>query len=418
LTVPLTETAVKAAKPKEKAYKKHDERGMYLLVTPAGGKLWRLNYRIDGKQKTFAIGRYPDVPLKVARDLRDEARKQIAAGQDPSTEKRAERARRKLAAAGSFEKVARRWFEKSKSQWVPGHQRTVIARLENDVFPRIGSRPIEDITAVDVLDVLRRIETRGAHETTRRVKQICSQVFTFGITESLITNDPTTGLERALTKPETASHPAVLDPKRIGELLRIFDTYDGTLIVKCALRLAPLVFVRPGELRHAEWTEIDFEKAEWTIPGFKMKRDRSHTVPLSRQAVAILREVQPLTADGKYVFPSARSARSPRPLSDNAVLAAYRRCDIPREELSGHGWRATARTLIAENLETLGLTGPIWESMAEAIIEHQLAHIVKDVHGEAYNRTKFLKERRQMMQAWADYLERLRDSTHAERDRK
>ena len=410
--MPLTDAKIKQVKPAEKPFKLADERGMYLLVTPTGGKLWRLNYRLHGKEKTFAIGQYPDVPLKDARERRDEARKLVAKGIDPSSEKRAERQRQRAAAVGTFEKTAREWFEKFKSQWVPGHQRTVMSRLENNVFPYIGSRPIEAITAPDVLDVLQRIEARGAKETTRRVKQICSQVFTYAIAKGTASVDPTFRLERALAKVETTAHAAVLDPKRIGELLRIFDGYDGTIIVKSAMRLAPLVFVRPGELRHAEWTEINFERAKWTIPAFKMKRDRSHDVPLSTQAIAILRELQPVTGDGKYVFPSARP-KDMRPMSDNAVLAAYRRCGIPQDELVGHGWRATARSLIAENMEQLGLTGPVWESMAEAIIEHQLAHIVRDVHGEAYNRTKFKNERRQMMQAWADYLDDIKRTSGA-----
>jgi integrase len=402
----LNDTKVRAAKPQEKQFKLFDERGLFLLVTPTGGKLWRLKYRLHGTEKLLALGQYPDVSLAQARDRRDAARKLIANGLDPVAEKRATREKLRTAAEETFEVIARGWFAKFRPTWTAGHQRTIISRLENNVFPRIGSRAIQIITAVDILDVLQRIEARGANETARRVKQICSQVFTFAISKGLVAVDPTLRLERALSKVESVPQPAVLDPKRIGELLRIFDGYDGTTVVRSALRLAPLVFVRPGELRHAEWTEMDFDRAEWTIAGFKMKGKRSHTVPLSSQAIEILKRLQPITGDSRYVFPSARSTS--RPMSDNAILAAYRRCGIPQTELVTHGWRATARSLIAENLDALGLVGTVWESMAEAILEHQLAHVVRDVHGDAYNRTKFIRERRQMMQAWADYLGELK----------
>jgi integrase len=400
----LTDTAIRTAAAKEKSYKLYDERGLFLLVSPKGGKLWRFKYRYAGKEKVLALGQYPDVPLKAARDKREDARKLVAAGKDPSVEKKAARARQ--SAAGTFETVAREWLKKFSTRWTVATAQTKLRRFEMHVFPRVGSRPIREITAPELLDLVRRVEMTGRHDTARRVHQLCGEVFRYAIATDRADRDPSGDLRGAFAPVVTTNRAAVTAPAKVGAMLRMYEDYEGFIVTKCALRLAPLVFVRPGELRHAEWSEMDFDRAEWTIPASKMKMRNPHTVPLSTQAIAILRELQPVTGEGRYVFPSGRGAA--RPMSDNAVLAAMRRMGIPQDEMSGHGWRAVARTLIAENLEALGLTGPIWESMAREIIEHQLAHLVKDATGEAYNRTKFLRERRQMMQAWADYLDGLK----------
>jgi len=387
----LTDAAIRKAKPAEKPFKLFDERGLFMLVTPTGGKHWRFKYRLNGKEKLISLGGYPDVSLADARDRRDDARKRVAAGVDPSVERRAARA----AADDTFEVIAREWFEKFKPQWTEGHRRTVISRMEQNLFPFIGSAPIRNITAPEVLAALRRIEAREANETARRVRQICGQVFRYAVATGRADRDPSSDLKGALAPVEVRNHAAITDPKKLGGLLCVLDGYEGTLVVKCALRLAPLVFVRPGELRQAQWSEINLDAAEWTIPGWRMKMGQTLTVPLATQAVAIFRELQPVTGHGKYVFPSGRG--SSRPMSNNAVLAALRRCGIEKDEMSGHGFRATARTILDEVLHE-----------RVDLIEHQLGHAVKDPNGRAYNRTAFLIERAKMMQRWADYLDALR----------
>jgi integrase len=389
--MPLTDAAIRKAKSSEKPFKLFDERGLFLLVTPTGGKLWRFKYRLSGKEKLISLGGYPDVSLADARDRRDDARKRVAAGVDPSAERRAARA----AADETFEVIAREWFDKFKPQWTDGHRRTVLSRMEQNLFPFIGSAPVRNIGAPEVLAALRRIEAREANETARRVRQICGQVFRYAVATGRADRDPSSDLKGALAPVEVRNHAAVTEPKKLGELLRVLDGYEGTLVVKCALRIAPLVFVRPGELRQAQWSEIDLEAAEWTIPGWRMKMGQTLTVPLATQAVAILRQLQPVTGHGKYVFPSGRGPS--RPMSNNAVLAALRRCGIEKDEMSGHGFRATARTILDEVLHE-----------RVDLIEHQLGHAVKDPNGRAYNRTAFLKERTAMMQRWADYLDSLR----------
>jgi integrase len=392
----LTDAAIRKAKPTSKAFKLFDERGMFLLVTPQGGKLWRLKYRFGGKEKLLALGAYPDVGLSAARDRRDDARRLIAAGVDPSEKRRAE----KEAKGATFELIAREWFEKFKPQWVESHAETVISRLEDNVFPYIGAKITRDITAPNLLEALRRVERRGANETARRIRQICGQIFRYAIASGRADRDPSADLRGALAPVQIDHRAAVTDPKKLAGLLRALDGYDGSFTVRCALRLAPLVFVRPGELRKAQWSEIDLDSAEWTIPAWRMKMRHTLTVPLSRQAVAILREMHPLTGDRKYVFESART--SSRPMSDNAILAAMRRCGIPKEEMTGHGFRATARTILDEVLR-----------FRVDLIEHQLGHAVKDANGRAYNRTTFLADRKKMMQDWADYLGTLKQTESA-----
>jgi integrase len=389
--MPLTDTTIRTTKPGAKPSKLFDERGLFLIVTPAGGKWWRLKYRFEGKEKLLSLGTYPDVTLKDARERRDSARKQLADGIDPSHSRKAQKSMRQVQAANSFELVSREWYEKHSPNWVEAHGTRIIRRLERDIFPHLGARPIADITAPELLQVIRKIEERGALETAHRALGNCGQVFRYAVATGRALRDPTGDLRGALPPVKGEHFAAVTEPGQVAEILRAIDAYQGTAIVSCALRLAPLVFVRPGELRAAEWAEIDLGAAEWRIPGARMKLGADHIVPLSTQALAVLQEIQPLTGAGRYVFPSART--SARPMSDNAILAALRRMDIPKEEMSGHGFRAMARTILDEVM-----------GVRPDLIEHQLAHAVRDTNGRAYNRTAHLPERRKMMQQWADYL--------------
>ena len=393
--MPLSDLSVRRAKPAEKPYKIADERGLYLLVAPTGGKLWRFKYRFGGKEKLLALGAYPDVSLADARDRRDEARKLIASEIDPSEYRKATKARRSAAAADTFEAIAREWYAKFAPTWVASHGERIIRRLERDVFPWIGGKPIAEIAAPELLGTVRRIEDRGALETAHRALQNCGQVFRYAAATGRAARDPSGDLRGALPPVKATNFAAVTDPAKVGPLLRDLDGYAGTLPVRCALQLAPLVFVRPGELRQAQWTDFDLNAAEWRY--HVTKTDTDHIVPLSRQAVAILCEIHPLTGSGRYVFPSARTAE--RPMSDNALNAALRRLGIDKGELSTHGFRAMARTILDEVL-----------GFRPDLIEHQLAHAVKDPNGRAYNRTAHLPERRRMMQAWADYLDALKAS--------
>ncbi|MBK1633921.1 integrase [Thiohalocapsa halophila] len=387
--MPLSDAKVRSAKPSTKAVKLFDERGLYLEVSPSGGKWWRLKYRFEGKEKRLSLGVYPDVGLKDARARRDSARRLLSEGVDPSVNRKAQRSTSSEHAANSFEVVAREWFERYSPNWVPSHASRIIRRLERDIFPWIGKTAVADLTPPQVLKAVRRIEDRGALETAHRALQNCGQVFRFAVATGRAERDPTADLRGALPPVKAGHFSAVTDPAQAAEMLRVVDSYRGTVTVRCALRLAPLVFVRPGELRHAQWTDIDLEGAEWHYT--VTKTNTPHIVPLSRQAVEILSELQPLTGDGRYVFPSARSAD--RPMSDNAILAAMRRMGIEKSEMTGHGFRAMARTILDEVL-----------GFRPDYIEHQLAHTVRDPNGRAYNRTAHLADRRKMMQAWADYL--------------
>ena len=395
--MPLTDTAIRKAKPADKPQRLPDGGGLYLELSPAGGKWWRLKYRFDGKEKRISLGTYPDTSLASARDKRDAARKLLAAGVDPGEHRKAEKAAGDDRAANSFEVVAREWLGKHSPTWAASHGDKIAARLERDLFPWIGRRPIADITAKDLLATINRITDRGAIETAHRALQNCGQVFRYAIVTGRADRNPATDLRGALPPVKPSHHAAILEPAAIGGLLRAIDGYQGGFITKCALRLAPLVFVRPGELRQAEWAEIDLDAAEWNIPADKMKTGEPHLVPLAPQAVAILRDLYALTGRGRYVFPSVRTAS--RPMSDNAVLSALRRMGFAKDEMTGHGFRAMARTVLDEVLH-----------FRPDYIEHQLAHAVRDPNGRAYNRTAHLAERRKMMAAWADYLDQLRDS--------
>jgi integrase len=389
----LSDTAIRNAKPGERPFKLSDERGLFLLVTPNGGKWWRFKYRFNGKEKQLSFGTYPDVGLKEARNRRDEARKQVASGIDPSENRKAQKSARADRAANSFEVVAREWFAKYSPTWAKDHGNRIIRRFERDIFPWIGGRPIAEVTAPELLTTVRRIEERGALETAHRALANCGQVFRYAIATGRAERDPSGDLRGALPPVKGEHFAATTEPKRVGEILQALDGYRGTLTVRCALRLAPLVFVRPGELRKAEWADIDLDAGEWRYT--VTKTNTPHIVPLSRQALAILRELHPLTGYARFVFPGARSNR--RPMSDNTILAAMRRMGIGKEEMSGHGFRAVARTILDE---VLGVRADY--------IEHQLAHSVRDPNGRAYNRTAHLPERREMMQQWADYLDTLK----------
>ncbi len=394
---PLTDVQIRNAKPSPRPRKLFDGRGLYLLLTPTGGRWWRLKYRApDGREKLLSLGTYPEVGLREARDTRDEKRKLLRSGIDPTEQRKEAKAAAIVAERreqDSFEAVAREWFEKFSATWAPGHARTIIARLERDVFPWMGGRPIGEITSMELLEVLRRVEARGALETAHRIKQVCGQAFKYAIATGRAPCDPSADLRGALPPVKEEHHAAVTKPTEVAALMRAIDGYQGTFVVRCALRLAPLVFVRPGELRKAEWSELDLDAALWRIPAERMKMRTEHLVPLSGQAVKILRELHPLTGAGRYVFPSARSAV--RPMSENAVLAALRRLGYARDQMTGHGFRTMASTLLNEQG---------WPADA---IERQLAHAERDGVRDAYNRAEYLTERRKMMQGWADYLDRL-----------
>ncbi len=391
--MPLTDTKVRNAKSKDKLYKLFDSGGLFLLVSPAGGKWWRFKYRFGGKEKLVSLGTYPDVSLATARERRDAARRQVAKGIDPSQARKAMKTA-KAQDENTFEVVAREWHTKFTSTWTPGYAATTISRLENNIFPYIGAHPINMVKAKELLMVLRRIESRGALESAHRVRSICSRVFRYAIATGRAERDSAADLRGALPPVKPKHLSAITDPKKVAGLLRAINGYQGSPVTRCALHLAPLVFVRPGELRHMEWEEIDFDAAEWNIPAEKMKTRQPHLVPLSWQAIETLKEIQPLTGNGRYVFPSPRTPK--RPMSNNAVLAALRRMGFEKHEMTGHGFRAMARTILDEVLQ-----------IRPDYIEHQLAHAVRDPLGRAYNRTKHLPERRRMMQTWADYLDGL-----------
>ena len=391
--MPLTDTALRNAKKAEKPYSLTDGRGLSIQVQPTGAKWWRLRYRFDGKAKMLSLGVYPDVGLKEARERRDAARKMLAEGIDPGENRKAAKAAKVERAANSFEVVAREWYAKHAPNWAEHHGDRIIRRFERDIFPWIGGRPISELTPPELLAVVRKIENRGALETAHRALGNCGQVLRYAVATGRAMRDVTVDLRGALPPAKGEHFAAVTEPRLVATLLRTFDGYQGTFTVACALRLAPLVFVRPGELRKAEWADIDLEAAEWRYT--VTKTGTAHIVPLSTQALAILGELHAVTGTRRYVFPGART--NGRPMSDNAILAAMRRMGISKEEMSGHGFRAMARTILDEVL-----------GVRPDLIEHQLAHAVKDPNGRAYNRTAHLPERRKMMQTWADYLDKLK----------
>lgn len=392
----LTDTFVKNIKPgtAEAGDKHSDGQGLYLHVK-AAGKYWRMNYRFTGKQKTLALGVYPAVSLAKARQRRDKARELLADGIDPSTAKKEDKQAKADAAANTFEMVARDWLAKTAADRMPTTQDKLTSWLEKDVIPFIGKMPISTIGPRDVLAALRKMEARGALDSVQRVKQVCGQVFRYAVATGSAERDVTQDLKGALAKPTAGHFAAITEPKQADDLMRSIFDYVGHPTTIAALKLSPLVFVRPGELRTMEWAELDLDAAEWRIPGSKMKMKVDHLVPLSKQAVELLRGVQPMTGHGRYVFPSLRTGE--RPMSENTINAALRGMGYSAEVHSAHGFRAMARTIMDEVLDE-----------RVDLIEHQLAHAVKDVNGRAYNRTAHLPARRVMMQAWADYLDKLR----------
>ena len=391
--MPLTDVVIRSAKPTTKAIKLYDSGGLYLEVSPSGGKWWRLKYRFNGKENRISLGIYPETTLKAARDRRDTERKLLAEGIDPSKNRKTEKSAQASRAANSFEQIAREWFAKFSPSWAPAHAARKIRLFERDIFPWVGQQPIAEITAPELLSVLHRIEKRGVSETERRALVSCGQVFRYAVASGRAERDPSGDLRGALPPVKGEHFAAITEPDSLATILRAFEGYNGTLSVRCALRLMPLLFVRPGELRKAEWSQINLDAAEWRY--MVTKTQTEHIVPLSRQAVAILHELYPLTGNGHFVFPSARS--NTRPMSDNAILVAMRTMEIAKDVTTGHGFRATARTILDEVL-----------GVRTDLIEHQLAHRVKDPNGRAYNRTAFLPERREMMQTWADFLDQLK----------
>lgn len=391
----LTDTEIRKAKPEAKAKRMFDGRGLYLEVSPAGGKWWRLKYRFGGKEKRLSLGTYPDTTLAEARDKREAARKLLAADVDPSEQRKAEKAANTERAANSFEALAREWFAKRKRGWAENHSSKIFRRLEKDIFPWIGGRPINDITPPELLKVLRRIESRGALETAHRARATCGQVFRYAVATGRAERDPAADLQGALESVPKNHLASITDPKAIGELLRAIEGYQGDYATRYALKLAPLVFTRPGELRGAEWSEIDLEAAEWRIPAERMKMKAVHIVPLASQSVEILRELHAISGARRFVFPSVRSPR--RCMSENTITAALRRLGYSGKEMTGHGFRSMASTRLNE----MG-----WNRDA---IERQLAHAERDPVRAAYNYAEHLPERRRMMQAWADYLDGLKE---------
>ncbi|MBU1354608.1 MAG: integrase arm-type DNA-binding domain-containing protein [Gammaproteobacteria bacterium] len=412
--MPLTDTAIRRVIPGPKTQKLTDGQGMYLEVAPSGGKWWRLKYRIAGVEKRLSLGTYPDTSLKTARDKRDEARALIAQGIDPSDVRKASKVQTQaeeadaareaagLPAPNSFEQIAREWYETRREDWSPTYGQKIMRRLEVDVFPWLGFKPITSITPPMVLAVLRRVEGRGVVETAHRALENCGQVFRYAVATGQIVSNPARDLKDALRRPMVKHFPAITSPERLGTLLRAIHSYRGTPVVNAALKLLPMLLLRPGELRQGEWPEIDLEGALWSVPAARMKREKvgklygkPHLVPLARQAVAILEELHPVTGRGAMVFRGERTHT--RPMSDAAINAALRAMGFSADEVTGHGFRATARTMLVERL-----------GVAESVVEAQLAHSVKDSLGRAYNRTEFIAERVAMMQSWADYLDELR----------
>ena len=389
----LSDTAVRKVKPSGKPYKLPDGDGLYLYVTVSGGRLWRMDYRYGGKRKTLSFGAYPGIGLKEARDQRDEAKKMLANGKDPGAVKQAQKAAIEAASANTFEAVAREWFEAWSAGVSPATASRQWANLERNVFPILGGIPVSEVRSKTVLDTLRAVEVRGICNTVLKAKTAVSQIMRYAVQTDRAENDPVPNLKGAIKKPVARHMASLTDTVEVGALLRGIDQYQGQPEVCAALKLAPLLFVRIGELRAARWADIDFERAQWRYTVSKTKTD--HLVPLARQAVEILRGLYPISGGKELVFPGLVSGK---PISNSTINQALRRMGYDTQtEMTGHGFRAMARTLLAEEL-----------NYPPEVIEHQLAHRVPDALGSAYNRTKFLPQRVEMMQAWADYLDRLK----------
>ncbi len=392
----LTDLAIRRAKPAAKPFKMGDAGGLYLLVTPAGGKLWRLKFRVAGKEKLLSLGGWPEVSLAVARKERDKAREALATGADPAREKQQAKHRAKVSANNTFGEIAQEFIDKRRREGMSASTADKSEYYISRMGPTIARMPIAELAAADLLAVLRRIEAKGNYETARRVLQLAGRVFRYAVATARLASDPTRDLRGALTAPQPKHYGAIIEAKRAGELLRAIDGYEGHVLTKIAMQLSANVFVRPGELRHAEWSEIDLDVALWTIPGTKMKMRKAHQVPLSRQSVQLLRRVHEITGAGGYVFPSIRG-RS-RPMSENTINAGLRRLGFSGDEMTAHGFRAMASTLLNESGK--------WHPDA---IERALAHGDDDRVRAAYHRGAHWKERVEMAGWWSDYLDQLRD---------
>lgn len=392
--MPLQDATVRTAKPEAKPYKMGDERGLFVLVHPNGSKYWRMKYRIDGKEKLLALGVYPEVGLKEARERRDDARKILDNGGDPASVKKTQKAVRIERAENTFKAVALEWYEKQKPLWSEGHANKTLAMLKNDTFKKLGDLPVAEITAPVILETLNTVQDRGALYTAGRVKESIGRVMRYAVATGRTHFDPVPSLKGVLTAHVEKHMASVTDPKRLGEILRLWDTSTTGITVRSAMNLAPLVFVRIGELRRARWADIDFDKAEWRY--LISKTQTPHIVPLSKQALALIEGMRPTSGHLEYIFPGRHDPK--KPMSEAAINVALRRLGIStQDELTGHGFRAMARTMLDEVL-----------GYPPHVIEHQLAHTVKDPLGRAYNRTAHLAERKKMMQAWADYLDKLK----------
>ena len=393
VAMPLTAKQVSSAKPRDKDYKLSDEKGLYLLVTKTGARYWRLKYRFSKKEKLLALGVYPEVSLKEAREGRDAARQLVADNIDPSAQKKSQQLAQAESSENSFERIALEWFETKMNDKTENYQKRILRSLQRDLFPYIGPRAISEIKPLEILNALRKVEGRGAIETAHRVKQTASQIFRFAVATGRAESDPSKDLDGSLSNPKKKHFAAITEPKEVGKLLVAIDEYNATPTVKAALKLSPLWFCRPGELRHLEWSQVNWEEKRIELIAEKTKQE--HIIPLSDQAIAILKELEPFAHRSKYIFPSARGGS--RPMSDNAVRTALRSMGYDNDTMTAHGFRAMARTLLDE---VLGFRVE-W-------IEQQLAHAVKDANGRAYNRTKHLAQRQEMMQRWANYLDELK----------
>ncbi|MDX2210411.1 MAG: tyrosine-type recombinase/integrase [Sphingopyxis sp.] len=397
--MPLTDTTIRNAKPAARDYKLADSGGLFLLVTTAGGKLWRLKFRIDGKERKLALGRYPDISLSEARKRRDAAREQVALGNDPAREKQRKKIQAKLSVDNTFAAIAAEYCAKRKRDGEKRWAASTIVRCEfllSRLNLSIGRLPIAEIEPADVLAAVRKIEVRGKHESARRTLQLAGSVFRYAVATARLASDPTRDLKGALTAPTVTHYGAITDAKRVGDLLRAIDDYDGSGVTKLALQIAAHVFVRPGELRHADWSEIDLDGSIWAIPAGRMKMRKPHHVPLSRQVVELLRELHSATGASGYLFPSIRTRA--RPMSENTLNGALRRLGYASEEMTAHGFRAMASTLLNESGK--------WHPDA---IERALAHGDTDKVRAAYHRGAHWQERVEMAQWWSDYLDRLRE---------
>lgn len=398
----LTDMTIRAAKPGEKTRRISDSHGLFIEIRPNGARYWRMAYRFQGKQKMLAFGVYPDVTLAAAREKREESRRMIAAGVDPGEAKKVQK--ETDSGQGSFKAVAREWHARFSPGWSESHSKKLLGRLEKYIFPWIGARPVEEITAPEILSaVLRRIEERGHLETAHRALQLCGQVFRYAVQTGRADRDPSSDLKGAIPAPSSTHFATIIKPEEIGHLLRAIESYSGSLLARCALSLAPLVLLRPGEIRKAEWQEFDFDRAEWRIPVARMKRKKIdkerksvevHIVPLSRQALQVVKELIPVSGDGRLLFPGLRS--KDRSISDATMTNALRRLGYTGEEMTVHGFRHMASTLLHE------------KGYPSHLIEKQLAHSDRNRIRAVYNYAEYLPERRKMLQEWADYLDALK----------